>query len=171
MPFYSHSKPGVLHGGLNLEIPLAFWQRRFPCSSTAAHKSSVQAVVWTIPSRKLPGDTHAWWQSALEIRASKDVDIKVHTFCAQPRGGKFSRSQSERANEQAGGIHCTRVCWRGGEQHLGFVTGSRAGQLCARGLFCIGDVLHRESTTDTSGDRAVSVPTWTVLRWFLRFIF
>lgn len=174
MPFYSHSKPRVLHGGLNLEIPLAFWQRRFPCSSTAAHKSltrSVQAVVWTVPSRKLLGDTHAWWQWALEIRASKDVDTKVHTSCAQPGGGKSSRSQSEGANEQAGGIHCNRACWRGGEQHLGFVAGSRAGQLCARGLFCVGDVLHRENSTDTAGDRAVSVPTWTVLWWFLRFIF
>lgn len=106
MPFHSHSKPRILHGGLNLEIPLAFWQRRFPCSSTAAHKSltrSVQAVVWAIPSRKLPGDTDAWWQSTLEIRASMDVDIMVHTLCAQPGGGKSSGSQSEGANEQAGG--------------------------------------------------------------------
>lgn len=29
----------------------------------------------------------------------------VHTLCAQPGGGKFSGSQSEGANEQAGGIH------------------------------------------------------------------
>lgn len=124
-PFYSHSKPRILHGGLNLEIPLAFWQRRFPCSSTAAHKSlarSVQAVVWTIPSRKLPSDTDAWWQSTLEIRASVDVDITVHTLCAQPGGGKSSGSQREGANEQAGGTHynksalkrcwaAPRVCW------------------------------------------------------------
>lgn len=34
-----------------------------------------------------------------------DVDITVHTSCAQPGGGKSSRSQSEGANEQAGGIH------------------------------------------------------------------
>lgn len=129
-PFYSHSKPEMIHGGLNLEIPLAFWQRTFPCSSTAAHKSLarlVQAFVWTIPSSKLPGDTDAWWHSALEIRASMDVDTKIHTPCAQSGGGKSSAPQSEGANEQAGETHHRSVCWRGGEQHLGLVAGVEMG--------------------------------------------
>lgn len=125
----------------------------------------VQAVVWTIPNRKLPGDTDAWWQSALEIRASMDVDTKVHTSCAQPGGGKSSGSQSGAANEQAGVTRYSSVCWGGGEQHPGLVARSRAGQLCTTGLFCRGDVLHGEYCTDSAGDRAVSVPTCTVLSW------
>lgn len=51
----------------------------------------------------------------------------------------------------------SRACRRSGD-----------GKLCATGLFCIGDVLHRENCTDTAGDRAMAVPTCTVLLCLLR---
>lgn len=145
MPFYSHSKLRTLHGGLNVEIPLAFWQRRFPCFSTAAHKSlarSVQAVFWTIPSRKLPGDTDAWWQSTLEIRVSMDVDKMVHTLYVEPGGVKSSVSQSEGANEQARWTHYSKSLlkrWGAASRICGREQSWAA--LCT-GLFCRGDVLY-----------------------------
>jgi len=37
-----------------------------------------------------------------------DVDIMVHTLCAQPGEGKSSGSQSEGANEQAGQVQCNK---------------------------------------------------------------
>lgn len=51
----------------------------------------------------------------------------------------------------------SRACCRSGD-----------GKLCASGLFCAGDVLHRENYTVTAGDRAVVVPTCTVLLCLLR---
>lgn len=53
-------------------------------------------------------------------------------FCDQPGDGKSSVSQVKEQMSKPEEFTTARACWRGDEQHPGFVAGRRAGQLCAQ---------------------------------------